>query len=219
MEKNENELAQKKVAFYTSLVNAWIQTRMEVDKTLIIISSAGIGFLITLLTNQGITCVTVFIVYLAAFISFFVVIVLCIIILHRNSSYIEALIENQKAKDRCLETLDYLAKTFFALALIFTLIIGISMGFNQLYGNGNKKGDQIMTEIKEKKIGKILEKKSFTGLDKLNPGEIGNFSVSGLGGLSPDKSTDGTSTNTDSDQPKETSTSTGSDQSTKDKKK
>jgi hypothetical protein len=46
MENNDSESIQKRVAFYTSLVNAWIQTRMEVDKTLIVISSAGIGFLI-----------------------------------------------------------------------------------------------------------------------------------------------------------------------------
>jgi hypothetical protein len=67
----KDELAGKRVAFYSSLVNAWIQTRMEVDKTLIVISSAGIGFLITLLTRKvGISC-NLFLLYLAAFVSFY----------------------------------------------------------------------------------------------------------------------------------------------------
>lgn len=204
MESNDGESIQKRVAFYTSLVNAWIQTRMEVDKTLIVISSAGIGFLITLLNNKGVACATGFVVYLAAFLSFFVVIVLCIVILQRNSSYIKTLLNNPDAKDSYLDTIDIVAKVFFALALIFTLIIGISTGFDPLHKNS--KGDKEMTESKAKEILKKVNE-SLQGLDKLNPDKIEKRSLSGLGDLRPDKNAGSTSTNT------------GSDQSSNDKKK
>lgn len=206
MESNGSEAIQKRVAFYASLVNAWIQTRMEVDKTLIVISSAGIGFLITLLNNKGFVSTTGFIVYLSAFFSFFVVIILCIVILQRNSSYILTLLNNPDAKDPYLGVIDHVAKFFFALALIFTLIIGISIGVDQLHKSKNSKGDQKMTESKAKEILKKVEE-SLKGVDKLDSSKIETESLDGLGDLNPDKSTDSTSTNT------------GSDQSTNDKKK
>ena len=199
MESNDSESVQKRVAFYTSLVNAWIQTRMEVDKTLIVISSAGIGFLIALLTNKGVACTAIFVIYLAAFFSFFVVIVLCILILQRNSSYIATLLNNPDAKDPYLDAFDHVAKAFFALALIFTLIIGISSGLDQLYKNKNNKGDQEMTKNKAEEILKKADE-SLKGLDKLNPKKIDQKSLSGLGDLKPDKDTGSSSTNNSSDQ-------------------
>lgn len=150
MGNGNDEQTSKRVAFYSSLVNAWVQTRMEVDKTLIVISSAGIGFLITLLTrNGGISC-SLFLLYLAAFVSFFSVIVLCIMIFHRNSSYLEKVIKEDDEDEGAeavasdagdvdskddyiyLKAFDYLSKFFFALAFIFTLIIGIWTGLNQI---------------------------------------------------------------------------------------
>lgn len=53
-----NEQSQKRVAYYSALISAWIQTKMEVDKTLIIISSAGIGFLIAIISKLDIDNVT-----------------------------------------------------------------------------------------------------------------------------------------------------------------
>ncbi len=70
MQDNEDDKRQKSVAYYSSLVNAWIQTRMEVDKNLIGISSIGIGFIITLLTNTCVSCAAELVVYLGALFSF-----------------------------------------------------------------------------------------------------------------------------------------------------
>lgn len=47
MSDEENSLdEQKSVTYYSALVNAWIATRMEKDKQLLTLSSAGIGLII-----------------------------------------------------------------------------------------------------------------------------------------------------------------------------
>jgi hypothetical protein len=196
MQDNDPEQIQKRVAFYSSLVNAWIQTRMEVDKTLIIISSAGIGFLITLLANKGVTCATALVVYLVAFFCFFATIVLCVLILQRNSSYIRTLLDDPKAKDPLLDTIDRAAKFTFALALIFTLIVGVSTGIDQLYKNKNRKGGQEVAE--DKGVSKVVDE-SAKGPRKVQPAKIEKRSLSGLGELSPSTNT-GSTTNTNSGQ-------------------
>jgi hypothetical protein len=185
-EEKEEEI-QKKVAFYTTLINAWVATKMEVDKTLIVISSAGIGFLIMLIGNQGINSTTDFVIYVSAIVSFIAVIFLCVVVFQRNAKYLKSLIKNPDLKDSFLDFVDKAAKLFFALGLIFTLIIGIDVGLNQLHNNKNKKGDKTMAEDKSKQTGDSLNK---TG--RSNPD--GEKSLSGFGELSPDR----TNTNTGS---------------------
>ena len=121
-----NEKSQKKVAYYSALVNAWIQTKMEVDKTLIIISSAGIGFLITIISKLDINNVTELIIYLSAFISFFIVIITCVEVFRKNAVYIKNIIDEKDDNHKSLDTYSFVAKLFFTLALIFILILGIS---------------------------------------------------------------------------------------------
>lgn len=199
MAENDTEKIQKKVAYYSTLVNSWVQTRMEVDKTLIIISSAGIGFLVTLIGNQGIGCMTDFIVYVAALISFIAVIIFCVLVFQRNADHIEALIDNPETKDPYLDFLDNGAKFFFAVALVLTLIIGISIGLNQLHKNKSGKGDQEMADDKAKKLEELHEH-SLSKIGKFNPDNV-EKSLHGLGGLNPDKNTNsggGTGTGTGS---------------------
>ena len=45
------ELEGKNIAFYSTLLSAWIQTKMERDKTLVTLSAAAIGLLVTILTT------------------------------------------------------------------------------------------------------------------------------------------------------------------------
>ncbi|MGY0582644.1 MAG: hypothetical protein ACW7DV_11235, partial [Paraglaciecola chathamensis] len=52
--RNLREFEGKNVAFYSTLLSAWIQTKMERDKTLITLSSAAIALLVTMLTTVGI---------------------------------------------------------------------------------------------------------------------------------------------------------------------
>jgi len=198
MDTNDNEKSQKRMAFYSNVLNAWIQTKMEVDKTLILISSAGIGFLITLLANKKYIYPTDFITFPTAFTSFSVVIFSCFLIFCRNSSYLKTLLKNPDAKyDVWLCILDYLAKSFFIIALICTLIIGVSIGFNQLYQSKNNKGGTIMSDNKSKKTS-INE--SLNGLNNLDSEKIDKKSLTGFGDFNPDKQTNNDSDNTSNNQ-------------------
>ncbi|MDA8663964.1 hypothetical protein N9L66_03280 [Porticoccaceae bacterium] len=48
------ELEGKNVAYYSTMLSAWIETKMERDKTLVTLSAAGIGLLVTILTVIGV---------------------------------------------------------------------------------------------------------------------------------------------------------------------
>jgi hypothetical protein len=189
-----NEKSQKKVAYYSALVNAWIQTKMEVDKTLIIISSAGIGFLITIISKLDINNVTELIIYLSAFISFFIVIITCVEVFRKNAVYIKNIIDEKDDNHKSLDTYSFVAKLFFTLALIFILILGINIGVKQL-----KKGGM---EMEEKK-GKLVTNEGLGGLHKLKPEVTVKKGLGGLGDLSPDRTDSsgntGTTSNTTQD--------------------
>ena len=189
-----NEKSQKKVAYYSALVNAWIQTKMEVDKTLIIISSAGIGFLITIISKLDINNVTELIIYLSAFISFFIVIITCVEVFRKNAVYIKNIIDEKDDNHKRLDTYSFVAKLFFTLALIFILILGINIGVKQL-----KKGGM---EMEEKK-GKLVTNEGLGGLHKLKPEVTVKKGLGGLGDLSPDRTDSsgntGTTSNTTQD--------------------
>lgn len=178
-ETNTNdEKSRKRVAYYSVLVDAWVQSRMEVDKTLIIISSAGIGFLLTIISKLGINNVIEFIIYLFAFISFFIVIITCIVVFTKNTIYIKKIIKEGKDDHRSLDICSWVAKSFFILALISVLILGINIGIIQL-----RKGGAEMEE-KEKKLS---TNRRLGRLDKLQPGGTVKKGLGGLGDLSPDR--------------------------------
>jgi hypothetical protein len=50
-----DELKGKNVAHYSVLLAAYIQTKMEHDKTLVTLSAAGIGLLLTIISLTGLT--------------------------------------------------------------------------------------------------------------------------------------------------------------------
>ena len=118
---NSDEHTQRKVAYYSALINAWIQSRMEVDKTLIIISSAGIGLLVTIITTLGISNTAEFLIFIGAFVSFFIVIVTCIIVLDKNPHYIKSILYKEDNKETKLDVYDKLAKSFFVIAVALSV--------------------------------------------------------------------------------------------------
>ena len=63
MSNEDNINNAKEVAYYTALVDAWINTKMERDKSLLSLATAGIGLLVTLLTTVGITSGIMYLLY------------------------------------------------------------------------------------------------------------------------------------------------------------
>ena len=76
---------QKDVAFYSSLVGAWIETRMERDKTIIVLSAGGIGLLVGIVSTSGVESAWELTFYAVALLAFLGAILVCLWVLRRNA--------------------------------------------------------------------------------------------------------------------------------------
>lgn len=113
------------------IVEAWINTSMERDKSLLSISSAGVGLLVTLLSidNSLGSCEVIF--YSLAFLGFTLSIISIIKVFGVNKKYLELMVkykENKSLINRVKTRLtcwDRTAVFSFGAALLSTVAIGI----------------------------------------------------------------------------------------------
>lgn len=162
---------QKDVAYYTALVNAWIQTKIEHDKTLISLSAGGIGLLIAILSAVGVKYWWVILLYFCALFSFITTIALCMYIFVRNSKHIEDVLKGKTSQDYVLKRLDKLSFIFFVLALLFSMSIGTVTGFDKLNERKAKGHVEMCDEKKMENTtqSERLEEKSLDGIGNLKP--------------------------------------------------
>jgi uncharacterized membrane protein len=126
------ELQGKNIANYSVLLTAWIQTRMERDKTLVTLSAAGIGLLVTILSTSGMKSVLQLALCGTALASFLITIWSCVQIYQRNSSHLEQEIRGTyPKKDFKLETFDQLSLYAFFIAVLCAVGVGIVSAVNQ----------------------------------------------------------------------------------------
>jgi hypothetical protein len=134
-ELDENEKAEKRekgVAYYSALVNAWLQTRAEKDRSLLTISTAAIGVLISLLAAKLIDKPPTLVLFILAIFSFLVCAVAVISIFDINASHIEKVINSGEKRSGLLAALDITAYISFIIGLALTLTIGIIIGIQNL---------------------------------------------------------------------------------------
>ena len=106
MEKKEKKDLED-VEFYSNSVNAWFNTKLERDKSILAISAGGLGLLITLLTAFDVNNITELVIYFIAILCFMLAIILMVIIFNRNASYLSKLNEGKADKDSVLTGLDH----------------------------------------------------------------------------------------------------------------
>ena len=124
----------KTVAFYSAVVQAWVATRMEKDRTLLSLSGGGVGLLATLLTTVGLSSSTELLLYVLAGSSFVCAIIVALRVLDRNSRYLEEVIKNGKNDDDPrLIMLDRCLWGLFLAGIILTGAIGILSGYNSIW--------------------------------------------------------------------------------------
>jgi hypothetical protein len=124
----------KDVAFYSATVNAWIQTRMEKDKTLLTLSSAAIGLLATLSSTVGPSTLCQFWIYVMAASCFVVTVITTILVFDRNSTHLEAVAKrNAVGTDVVLTRLDTLKFATFVIGIVLTAVIAASAGWAHLH--------------------------------------------------------------------------------------
>ncbi len=111
------------VEYYAALANGWVTNRMEHDKTLLTLSTGGIGLFLTLVTTVGARSTVELVCYAVGTLCFGAALILGLTIFRRNADFLERVIENRDAKsDPKLAALDkWLMRTFACGALFAAL--------------------------------------------------------------------------------------------------
>jgi hypothetical protein len=87
---DRQENSEREVAFYSAVVTAWVETRMERDRSVFTLAAAGIGLLVTVLTTVGVPARWLLGLYAAAGAFFLATCVLCLWIFDANATHLRA---------------------------------------------------------------------------------------------------------------------------------
>lgn len=124
----KDSFLQKDVAFYQTFLAAWIENRMEKDKSLLTLSSLAIGLLITF--TDKLSSPTEFVLWLLSGIAFLATIIIILLIFRCNSNYIQCLLAEDIAKqqrhEKSLNLMTLMAFVIFIVGLCLTFTLAIS---------------------------------------------------------------------------------------------
>src|SRR5688572_21338974 len=87
-EREQREFEGKNIAHYSVLLQAWVDTRMERDKTIVTLAAAGVGLLVTILAATGVKYRWEIFLYGRAFVGLGLSIYISLEIFRRNSKHI-----------------------------------------------------------------------------------------------------------------------------------
>ena len=177
------ELEGKNIAHYSVLLSAWIETKMERDKTLVTLSAAAIGLLVTILTTVGAKHFWEIPLFAFAVISFLVTIWSSLTIYQLNSEHLEEAIRGSSGKDPRLEKYDKRSVGAFIIGSIAALLIGVSSASCELINlKVNKMTNQQKLSSNSEK--RTISRDSIDGVTKLNP-SLEKKSFDGITNLKP----------------------------------
>lgn len=128
--------------FYSALVNAFVATRMEADKSLLALSSGGIGLTITLLATFGAANTFAAVCYGVMLVEFLTTVVVTLVVFRLNSAYIRATIrevneghdpersDDVQRERRRLRFWGWAATASFALGILASSVLGVALTFS-----------------------------------------------------------------------------------------
>lgn len=159
------ELEGKNIAHYSTLLSAWIQTKMERDKTLVTLSSAGIALLVTILTTAGVSSLYLLILFLGAFIGFGLCIWTSLQIYQLNSTHLENELRSVNT-DLKLEKYDKRSLRSFLAGVICICIIGL---FSAYVTFNNQESPSMNDKETNTVDTSTIVEKSLDGISNLKP--------------------------------------------------
>lgn len=119
------ELEGKNVAHYQTLLGAWIETRMERDRTLITLSTGAIGLLFTVLITVGLAVSWEIWLYTAALVAFVGTVGTLLVVFKKNSDLIESELQGEGHRAPSLLKYDVLATVLFIFGVVSSAGIGL----------------------------------------------------------------------------------------------
>ncbi len=168
-DRHLRELEGKNVQNYSVLLAAWIQTRMERDKTIVALSAAAIGLLVTLLTTKGVPRWWLLLPYTTAFVGFAVSIGTALAIYQKNSEKIESDMRGSgdpKYRFIDLAPYDRAAIIGFLVGAISVIVIGLSSATLSYLTTRESMSDP---KIETTAAPKPEEVRSLQGIEALKP--------------------------------------------------
>jgi hypothetical protein len=108
-------------------LQGWLQSRMELDRSLLTLSAAGIGLMVTLLTTIGYATLPQHLAYVASVLCFVGVVIAALVIFRRNAAYCERVAKGDRFNDEWLSRLDHAAIVLFVVGVGAALYVGGSI--------------------------------------------------------------------------------------------
>lgn len=128
----QEEHDKKLLAHYAATVAAWYTTKMEHDKSLLTLSTAAVGVLITVITKFAIATSMEMGVLAAALLAFIVCLVSVLAVYKRNCTHLVNVIRNDEPIDKWLTVLDWISLISFVSGIILASTLGILMAIDSL---------------------------------------------------------------------------------------
>lgn len=171
----------KTTSYYSAVFNGWITTRIESDKSILILSVSAIGLLFTILAAIQIASYLILALFILALISFLISASITIIVFVKNSNLLEAIALDRdvSSENRSLVILDRIKSTFFFIGLLITLTLGVLLSIQKIEGDSMSKEHSNKTTNVNKN--KKPVRKSLQGFQNMKPSGNSNQSSSNSG--------------------------------------
>ncbi|WP_022946872.1 hypothetical protein [Pseudoalteromonas ruthenica] len=174
MNRCKSQECGKEVAYYSATVSAWFNTKFEMDKQLLSLSSAGVGLLITLMTAFGVVNLRVACFFALSLLCYIITVISVLLILYRNGKFLEKLNsdknKNKNENDNLLLVLDFTARTSFVIGILLTSAIGIETSLNKL----EIQESFVIDKSKLEKQPQENKRKSLNGAGRMRPNDTPN---------------------------------------------
>ncbi|GAB3672618.1 hypothetical protein [Salinisphaera aquimarina] len=112
--------------FRSAIINAWLTTRLELDKQLVTLSSAGIGVIVVILSKYETQCAYQNFLFAIALTAFVTTIFCVLEVFQRNADHLTTILTTDTDSDPVLERLDFIALWSFRVGIGFSALSGFS---------------------------------------------------------------------------------------------
>lgn len=160
----------KEVEFYSQGLAAWFNSALEHDKSLLTLSVAGIGVLVSMMGDLIVSSITLHL-YIGAIIAFLVCIIVVLIIFEKNKDHIIKVINrdsDRSKSDFSLSIISKCASIAFFTGMILSSYLGASKALSN-YNDYDRKGNVMSDKKTQSKPQSYAVMKAVDKLIKLDP--------------------------------------------------
>jgi len=165
------------VAWYATLLSAFVSSRREKDKSLLALSTAGIGLLITLATTVGIPSVSIAVLYALALAAFLTAILAAIRVFDLDAKHVESLL--RETRDQAPAEALRAADRFLFRSFLVGVVLSIAIGAGYALKSAEHPTEESKMEAPDERshvttTPDVPERRSLEGIENLKPANLPN---------------------------------------------